>query len=55
VVFLALFVKWTLQTNKKNVFEEPSVSALTKDNFLFNFSTIYKVQGPNKKILNSNQ
>jgi hypothetical protein len=28
VVFLALFVKWALQTNKKNVFEEPAVSAL---------------------------
>jgi hypothetical protein len=28
VVFLALFVKWALQTNKKNVFEEHAVSAL---------------------------
>jgi hypothetical protein len=27
-MFLALFVKWVLQTNKKNMFEEPAVSAL---------------------------
>jgi hypothetical protein len=27
-MFLALFVKWVLQTNKKIVFEEPAVSAL---------------------------
>jgi hypothetical protein len=27
-VFLALFVKWALQTNKKYVFEEPAVGAL---------------------------
>jgi hypothetical protein len=32
VVFLTLFVKWALQTNKKNVFEEPAVSALREKN-----------------------
>jgi hypothetical protein len=27
VVFLTLFAKWALQTNKKNMFEEPAMDA----------------------------
>ena len=47
-MFLAFFVKLALQTNKKNVFEEPAVSALTDslyrslNNNMLHWSLIYK-------------
>ena len=40
-MFLALFVKWALQTNKKNVFEELAVSALIRcENLLYSLTHI---------------
>ena len=30
MIFLTFFVKWTLQTNKKKMFEESAISALRK-------------------------